>query len=91
VSVAASRYLAGGGGVPEAPSRNCSLLLTRFFPAGDDGDGRSTSDEIKLSRSSVRLTLEGVGAASWIVSQLLAITNIGFCLPLQHLDSGDGL
>lgn len=78
------------GGVPGALSRDCSSL-TRCFPAGEDEDGRSTRDEIRLSKSSVRLALEGVGEASWIVSQSLAINTVGCYLPLRHLSSGGGL
>jgi len=88
VSVEASWYNFVGG-VPGALSRDCSSL-TRCFPAGDDEAGRSTRDEIRLSKSSVRLAREGVGEASWIVSQSLVIQKVGSHLPLRHLSSGGG-
>lgn len=46
---------------------------------------------MRLSRSSVRLTREGVGEASWIVSQSLAIKQAGLYVPLRHPDSGGDL
>lgn len=68
MSVEASWYdLVDLVGVPGAASRGCSSLM-RFFPAGDDEEGRSTRDEIRLSRSSVRLAREGVGAANFTFS-----------------------
>ena len=85
VSVEASWYVLVG--VPGACSRDCSSL-TRFFPAGDDEEGRSTRDEIRLSKSSVRLDREGVGETNWIVSQSLAIKKHDYCLPLPHLNFG---